>query len=143
MKIKREKLLLLACLIWVGAGINILYMGSLSWQRIYWLYEVVGAGVVFYLFTHFVFQPLVKKHCVRISKYNTLEKFYKFFDKQSFLIMIVMMAMGIAIRKLNLMPQLVMALFYTGLGCALLFSGLCFGKIYVFQMLNIQRKEKI
>ena len=46
----------------------------------------------------------------------------------SFVIMACMMTGGIAIRSLHLAPEPFIAVFYTGLGCALALAGLLFGR---------------
>lgn len=142
MKIKRENLFLVACLVWFVAGVNIFHIGILEWNRIFSFSETVGAGVVFYLFSHFVFQPLIGKHTMRIDGYDFYEKFYKFFDKKSFVIMAFMMTVGMGLRKFHFVSPIFIAFFYTGLGCALIFAGLGFGREYLLRVFKIEREEK-
>ena len=51
---------------------------------------------------------------------------YLFFDKKSYLVMIVMMSGGIVIRKFALIPEWGIAFFYSGLGLALASCGIKF-----------------
>ena len=84
--------------------------------------------LVFAVFQRFIFGKLVKKHTSRIISYLEERHFFlKFFDKKAFAIMAVMMTGGIGLRVSGLAPEQFIAVFYTGLGAALL-AGLLFGR---------------
>ena len=92
MKVKRNTLLLLACLVWSAAGFNILRIGLMAYPA----YRTVGnyllSALVFAVFQFFIFGKLVKKHTARISAYREEHHFFlKFFDGRSFAIMAFMM----------------------------------------------------
>ena len=98
--VKRNTLLLLACLVWSAAGFNILRIGLSAYPA----YRAAGnyllSAVVFAVFQKFIFGKLVKKHTTRISAYEEERHFFlKFFDLKSFAIMAVMMSGGIALRS--------------------------------------------
>ena len=79
-----------------------------------------------------VFKKLVVKHTVRIHQYETEKQyFWNFFDLKSFCIMAFMMTLGIVIRSFHLMPDVFIAVFYTGLGLALMSAGVKFSVNYV------------
>ena len=61
----------------------------------------------------------------RISAYEELHFFLKFFDVKSF-IMAAMMTGGIWLRSSGVAPDRFIAFFYTGLGASLLLAGLLF-----------------
>lgn len=129
MKVKRNTLLLLACLVWSAAGFNILRIGLMAYPA----YRTVGnyllSALVFAVFQVFIFGKLVKKHTERISAYREEHHFFlKFFDGRSFAIMAFMMTGGIALRSGGLAPEQFIAFFYTGLGASLLLAGLLFGR---------------
>lgn len=129
MKVKRNTLLLLACLVWSAAGFNILRIGLMAYPA----YRTVGnyllSALVFAVFQVFIFGKLVKKHAARISAYREEHHFFlKFFDGRSFAIMAFMMTGGIALRSGVLAPEQFIAFFYTGLGASLLLAGLLFGR---------------
>lgn len=137
MKVKYNTLLLLACMVWSGAGVNILRIGLLTYPGHIRLINLVLSGVVFVMFQHFVFGKLVKKHTKRILGYREERKFFwNFFDGKSFAIMAVMMSGGIALRAWKLVPEGFIAVFYTGLGAALLLAGILFGVQYVQTLWN-------
>lgn len=129
MKVKRNTLLLLDCLVWSAAGFNILRIGLMAYPA----YRTVGnyllSALVFAVFQIFIFGKLVKKHTARISAYREEHHFFlKFFDGRSFAIMTFMMTGGIALRSSGLAPEQFIAFFYTGLGASLLLAGLLFGR---------------
>lgn len=81
-----------------------------------------------------VFGKLVRKHTYRIINYQEEKQFFlKFFDVKSFLIMAFMISFGIGIRMSNILPDLYIAVFYSGLGAALFLAGLLFGYNYFTQ----------
>lgn len=132
MLVRKNNLLLIACLVWAIAGINILKIGIISYRSNVSFIHIVYSILVFAIFQKFVFGKLVKKHTRRILKYKENKQFFfKFFDIKSFLIMAFMMTFGILIRVFKLMPQKCIALFYSGLGFSLLFAGILFGFNYV------------
>lgn len=128
MMVKRNTLLLLACLVWSAAGFNILRIGLMSYPAHRSVLNFLLSAVVFAVFQVFIFGKLVKKHTARISGYEEERHFFlKFFDKKAFAIMAVMMSGGIGLRASGLAPEQFIAVFYTGLGASLLLAGLLFG----------------
>lgn len=129
MKVKRNTLLLLACLVWGAAGFNILRIGLAAYPAYRSALNFLLSILVFSVFQIFIFGRLVKKHSARIGAY--LEErhfFWKFFDGKSFAIMAAMMTGGIGLRSSGLAPERFIAVFYTGLGASLLLAGLLFGR---------------
>lgn len=128
MMVKRNTLLLLACLVWSAAGFNILRIGLMSYPAHRSVLNFLLSAVVFAVFQVLIFGKLVKKHTARISGYEEERHFFlKFFDKKAFAIMAVMMSGGIGLRASGLAPEQFIAVFYTGLGASLLLAGLLFG----------------
>jgi hypothetical protein len=85
------------------------------------------AIVVFALFYLFVFSRLVRKHTRRIrSRAEDRLPFWHFFDRSSWAVMAVMMGGGLSLRLSHLMPDWVIAFFYSGLGVALFLCGVRF-----------------
>ena len=127
--VKRNTLLLLACLVWSAAGFNILRIGLSAYPAYRALVNYLLSAVVFAVFQKFIFGRLVKKHTARIRAYEEERHFFlRFFDLKSFAIMAGgMMSGGIALRSSGLAPERFIAFFYTGLGASLLLAGLLFG----------------
>ena len=128
MKVKRNTLLLIACLVWSAAGFNILRIGVLAYPAYLSFWNFLLSALVFTVFQIFIFGRLVKKHTTRICGYEEERHFFmKFFDVKSFLIMAVMMSGGIWLRSSGIAPERFIAVFYTGLGASLLLAGVLFG----------------
>ena len=129
MKVKRNTLLLLACLVWTAAGVNILRIGWQAYPGHLSAVNFLLSAMVFGVFQYFVFGRLVRRHTARIGAYAEERQFFlKFFDGKSFAVMAGMMAGGIGLRASGLAPQGFIAVFYTGLGASLLLAGLLFGR---------------
>lgn len=132
MKVKRNTLLLLACLVWSAASLNILRIGLMAYSAYYTVLNYLLSVLVFGVFQKFIFGKLVKKHTARICAYPDERHFFlKFFDGKSFAIMAIMMTGGILLRTSGLAPERFIAVFYTGLGASLLLAGLLFGGNFV------------
>ena len=131
MKVKRDTLLLLACLVWGAAGFNILRIGLAVYPAFRTALNFCLSALVFAVFQRFVFGPLVIKHTARIRAYEEERHFFlKIFDKKAFAVMAVMMTGGIALRAGGLAPERFIAVFYTGLVASLLPAGALFGRNY-------------
>lgn len=130
LKIATEKLLLVAGIVWMIAGLNIAnigigaYLHEAGW--IFWVL-LVGAIVIFVVFHIFIFTKMVGKHAARIRGYeDDRTHIWKFFDKKGYIVMAIMMGGGIALRMSGLVPEWFIAFFYTGLGLALVVAGVSF-----------------
>lgn len=131
MKVQAKTLLLPAGLVWTAAGGNILRIGLETYgPYVNWTNGLISLAV-FAVFWIFVFSRLVKKHTARITGYEDRQYFWRFFDGRSFAIMAGMMTGGIVLRTARLAPDWCIAVFYTGLGAALLGAGLAFGIRFV------------
>ena len=144
MKVKRNTLLLIACLVWSAAGFNILRIGLVEYRHRVLPVNLVLSAAVFIVFQKFIFGRLVKKHTLRIRNYTEERQFFlKFFDVKSFIIMACMMTGGITIRVLELVPDRFIAVFYTGLGASLLLAGILFGRNFIRALQERIRQETV
>ncbi len=127
--VKNNTLLLIACLVWSAAGINILRIGIIEYPPYLSIINFLLSAAVFTVFQIFIFGRLVKKHTKRIDGYGDQKQlFLKFFDVKSFIIMAVMITGGVLLRSLHIAPAVFIAVFYTGLGASLLLAGILFGR---------------
>ena len=132
MKVKKINLLLIAGIVWLIAGLNILKIGLLSYKNNLTFLGLFISITVFLLFWLKIFRKLVDKHTIRIiSMKEERQAFYKFFDKKSFMIMVFMMILGISIRGANILEDVYIAEFYTGLGSSLTLAGISFFINYI------------
>lgn len=129
--VKKENLLFIASIVWIIAGGNVLKIGIESYLVFFSIPYLLLSALIFYLFWTKVFYKLVQKHTYRILQYKEEKQwFIKFFDLKSFLIMFFMITGGILIRVFHLLPESFIAVFYSGLGSALLLAGIVFGFRY-------------
>ena len=126
--VNKKVLLYTAGCVWIFAGINILRIGIITWlnDTHYWLFKIGEATIVFLLFFNLVFKRLFYKHSERISRKNGKHCPFSFFDVKGWIIMIFMIALGITIRALHLLPNSFISVFYTGLSTALIITGFLF-----------------
>jgi hypothetical protein len=92
-------------------------------------------GIVYFIvFIAFLvlFLRIALKHIQRITSYTEpLTAIYKFFDSRSYIIIIVMVFLGAAIRISSLVPGPAIASFYSGLGTSLIISGIYYLVTYI------------
>lgn len=143
MKVNKGSLLILACLVWSAAGANIFRIGAEAYSRHLSPMNLLLSAAVFGVFYFFIFGRLVKKHTRRILSYTQPQWFFRFFDGKSFAIMAVMMSGGIWLRSSGVAPDRFIALFYSGLGGALLLSGISFGIHFVKYRVDNGKETKL
>lgn len=125
--VKTKTLLLIAGIVWLIAGFNILRIGVISYQGYVTFLNLFLSVIIFLCFWIMVFRKLVNKHTTRITNYTEPKKyFWSFFDIPSFMIMAFMITLGVTIRSFNLLPDVVIAVFYSGLGSAIFLAGVNF-----------------
>ena len=131
--IPKNHLMLIAGLVWCLAGAMVSLVGlplllGLAPTHLF-LYPL--AVVIFLAFYFFVFSRLVRKHAGRIRAHPEERlPFWNFFNASSWAVMAVMMGGGMALRFSHLMPDWMIAFFYSGLGVALLLCGARFLGIF-------------
>ena len=132
MKVKKRNLLLIASIVWVIAGFNVLKIGITCYINYVSIINITASLIIFSLFWFLIFKKLVNKHTDRIKNYKKEKQFFlNFFDLKSFLIMFFMITLGIIIRKFNLLPEKIIAIFYSGLGTSLFLAGILFFNKYL------------
>ena len=127
--IPKNYLVLIAGLVWCAAGAMVCVIGLPLEFRLApsQLVLVPLAVVIFLAFYFFVFSRLVRKHAGRIrARPEERLPFWHFFNASSWAVMAVMMGGGMALRLSHLMPDWMIAFFYSGLGVALFLCGVRF-----------------
>lgn len=137
MKINKRNLLLLAGIVWMAAGFNILRIGVVCYKNNLSLIHLIISAAIFSFFWFMIFSRLVSKHTKRIIRYAEERQFFlKFFDVKSFCIMACMMTLGIGLRASNVCPDMCIAMLYSGLGTALFMAGILFARNYIINPLK-------
>lgn len=125
-KVKKRTLLLIAGIVWFLAGFNIARIGFAEYANYLRVLNVVLSVVIFCLFGMMFFK-IHKKHVKRILGYEEEKKlFLLFFDGKAWILMAFMMGLGLVLRYGKLAPMSFIAVFYTGLGSALMLAGVLF-----------------
>lgn len=75
MKVKKNTLLMLACVVWTVAGFQVLHIGIKAYQNDRTIYNIMISLLIFLLFEHIVFGKLVAKHTARIEGYGDKPQF--------------------------------------------------------------------
>ena len=107
------------------AGINVARIGLVLYPQYLNVLNIILSIIVYIIFGMMFFK-MIKKHTTRILSYEDKQPFYKFFDVKSYCIMFFMMSFGIGLRYSGVIPFSFIAVFYSGLGCALLSAGIMF-----------------
>lgn len=126
--VKKRTLLAIAGCVWLLAGFNVARLGVISYGALphIGIVHVLLSLVVFGAFG-FMFFRMSMKHTKRIKGYRgRFRPVWHFFDLKGYCIMAVMMGGGIWLRSSGLLPEVFIAVFYTGLGCALALAGVLF-----------------
>lgn len=130
-EVPKRALMIIAGIVWMIAGFNVARLGILSYREIVirWYHPVLS--VIIFLLFGAMFYKMSKKHGRRIKGYeDAYRPFWNFFDLKAYIIMAIMMGGGIGLRAAKVFPDVFIAFFYTGLGCALFLAGILF--VYMF-----------
>ena len=101
LKVRSEKLLIIAAAVWLLAGINILRLGIIAILDTELVAALLAIGIVVtFLLFHMMFAKLVGKQSTRIRDYgNAPTCAFAFFDVKGYVMMAIMMGGGIALRE--------------------------------------------
>lgn len=126
-EVRKRTLLCIAGIIWMIAGFNVVRLGIISYGLIEPKWYLYILSVIIFILFGMMFYKMSKKHCKRIMGYaEEYRPVWNFFDLKAYLIMAVMMGGGIGLRNAGVFPDIFVAFFYTGLGCALFLAGVFF-----------------
>jgi small-conductance mechanosensitive channel len=128
-RVPKDRLLLLAGLVWCAAGAMVTAVGlplevRLSASNL----ALIPLGIAIFLAFYFlVFSRLVLRHTSRIrARPEARVPFWQFFNAPSWALMALMMGGGMGLRLSHVTPDWVIAFFYSGLGIALFVCGIRF-----------------
>ncbi len=123
--VSRGVLLLIAGLMWIGIGIMLDGL-SYSWLRAEKpdsaLLALVGGFVCALIIHHFGFLRVADKNLGRILPMEGKKCVFSFMPWKSYILIIIMILMGFLLR-LSPIPKLYLAVLYSGIGTALILSG--------------------
>lgn len=124
--VKKRTLLLIAGIVWLIAGFNVARLGILAYFLVESKWYLYIFSVIIFMLFGAMFFKMNRKHTKRILGYEEFRPFWHFFDLKAYIIMFCMMGVGIGFRAVGTFPDIFVAFFYTGLGCALALAGVLF-----------------
>ena len=144
--VSKNHLMLIAGLVWCVAGAMVAIVGlPLEVQLApHNLLLIPLAAAIFVAFYVFVFSRLVQKHTRRIrARAEDRLPVWSFFNASSWAVMAVMMGGGMALRLGHLVPDWMIAFFYSGLGVALLLCGVRFLGVFARKVVLVPEPERV
>lgn len=138
-RVKIEILILISGLIWSAIGILLNCM-AISWLIYMSFYEkgaVILIGLVLgILISTLGFNKMIKINTKRILKYETRACVFAFQSWKSYAIFAVMVTMGFFMRSSGIIPKLILAPIYMGIGLALFVSSIKYYRTFLFMTRN-------
>jgi hypothetical protein len=123
--VEKKYLIMLAGIVWCGVGIMLISFA------VSWLNKYDGKGTGWYYLAgfaaampihHFGFLRLADKNIERLMAVEGKKCLFSFITWKSYLIIIIMVSMGIALRRSSL-PKQYLSILYNGIGLGLFLSG--------------------
>ena len=136
--VDKRILVLLAGLMWCGVGIMLVRFAVI------WLSPlgIRGAGIYFaggFLAAmpihHFGFLKIADKNLSRLLPLTERKCLFSFMTWKSYIIVLVMVSMGIALRH-SALPKRYLSILYNGIGLALFLSGIRYLRFFVLLLFN-------
>ncbi|MGN0649392.1 MAG: hypothetical protein ACI4KM_03065 [Oscillospiraceae bacterium] len=125
--VKKRTLLAIAGCVWLIAGFNVARLGIIAYANTEFAFRQPLVSLAVFAAFGTMFYKMSRKHERRILGYaEPTRPFWNFFDIKAYCIMAFMMGGGIWLRYSGLVPEVFIAVFYSGLGCALAGAGVLF-----------------
>lgn len=140
-RVSKISLVLIAGLVWVIAGANVLRIGIMELNgddQSVWL-VILESSTVFLLFFTLVFKKLYYKNMARIEQKKDKSCPFSFFDTKGWIMMTIMITAGIVVRYFHLIPRMYLSVFYIGLSLALIITGMLFVRYWFIR--KVIRKD--
>lgn len=128
--VKKEYLLLPAGFVWLGVGIMLCTL-AFRWLQsadhpVVFAASGISAGILISLFG---FGKIARENIERIEALPGERCFFSFMTLKSYLLVLVMMSFGIALRH-SALPKSFLSVIYIGIGFALAISSIMYFKSY-------------
>lgn len=136
--VDKRVLVLLAGLMWCGVGIMLIRFSVI------WL-SPMGAGIAWIYYSagfltampvhHFGFLKIADKNLNRLLPLTDKKCLFSFMTWKSYIIVLIMISMGIALRH-SALPKRYLSILYIGIGLALFLSGIRYLRFFVMLLLK-------
>jgi hypothetical protein len=138
--VDKKILVLLAGLMWCGVGVMLIRF-AVSWLATYnWkeqgLYYAIGFLAAMPIH-HFGFLKIADRNLNRLLPIAEKKCIFSFMTWKSYLIVLVMVSMGIALRHSSI-PKRYLSILYNGIGLALFLSGIRYFRFF-FKLLSAKK----
>ena len=131
LKVPTKALLLVAAIVWLFAGSFVVDVGIHAATEPWDSNMAIGFAIVFALF-FIMFLNICRKHIKRIKSYDDeMTGIIKFLDPPAYIVLAVMVGIGLSVRISDLVPESIIAFFYTGLGFALMMAAIVYIVTYL------------
>jgi hypothetical protein len=136
--VDKKFLVLLSGAMWCGVGIMLVIFA------VTWLTAYSGEGTkIFYMcgfvaampIHHFGFLKLADKNLNRLLLFEEKRNIFTFITWKSYIIIVIMVSMGIALRH-SAIPKQYLSILYNGIGLALFLSGIRYLRYFVQLLLD-------
>jgi hypothetical protein len=136
--VDKRILVLLAGLMWCSVGIMLIRF-SVTWLS---PMGTRGAGIYYAAgflaampIHHFGFLKIADKNLGRLLPLSEKRCLFSFMTWRSYIIVLIMVSMGIALRH-SALPKPYLSILYTGIGLALFLSGIRYWRFFVLLLLK-------
>jgi hypothetical protein len=131
-------LVLLAGLMWCGVGIMLMRF-AFTWLsplgfKTSWFYFLAGFLIAMPVH-HFGFLKIADKNLRRLLPLTEKRCVFSFMTWRSYIIVLIMVSMGIALRH-SALPKRYLSVLYNGIGLALFLSGIRYLRFFVMLILK-------
>jgi len=131
--VDKKFLVLLAGIMWCGVGIMLISF-AVNWLIIFdgpqvWVFYFCGFLAVMPIH-HFGFLKIATKNLNRLLPLTEKKCVFSFMTWRSYLIVLIMVSMGIALRH-SAIPKQYLSILYNGIGLALFLSGLRYMRFFL------------
>jgi hypothetical protein len=130
--VDKKVLIILPGIMWCGVGVMLISF-AISWLSPYPEKEEILFFIAGFLAAmpihHFGFLRIVDKNLKRLLPLTKKKCVFSFMTLKSYLIVVVMVAMGIALRHSSV-PKRYLSILYNGIGLALFLSGIRYFRFF-------------
>jgi hypothetical protein len=142
-RVDKSVLVLMAGLMWCGVGV-LLVSYAVTWLSVCTMREQFllypGGFLAAMPIHHFGFLKIADKNLNRILSLNEKISPFSFMTWKSYIIVVIMVSMGIALRHSSI-PKMYLSILYNGIGLALFLSGIRYFRFF-FKLLLEKRTGK-
>jgi hypothetical protein len=131
--VDKRVLVLLAGLMWCGVGMmlirfSVLWLSPMGISNA-WIYYSAGFLAAMPIH-HFGFLKIADKNITRLLPLTVKKCLFSFMTWKSYIIVLIMISMGIALRH-SALPKYYLSILYIGIGLALFLSGIRYLRSFV------------